>query len=143
MKPIIILEDKKDHISRYLSDIALSIPEWAQDFVSANKISLVSSRYSGEVTNPARTLVIPYGFSAVQPERAKGVGQVITFGQSPKATVTFSSISYPYCLVSVTREIAAQDGSHLEPQEFPVKLVRDLDTTLALCAARLALGSNY
>jgi hypothetical protein len=143
MKPIIILEDKKDHISRYLSDIALSVPEWAQDFISANKISLVSARYSGEVTNPAETLVIPYGFSAVPAEIAKKVAQVITFGQSPKATVTFSSISYPYCLVSLTREVRAQDGTRLEPQEFPVKLVHDLDTTLALCAARLALGSNY
>ena len=67
---------------------------------------------------------------------------VVTYGMSPKNTITFSSIGEDACVVALQRELLTIGGDMLERQEFKVKSDLRPDTLLAVTGALLILGQK-
>lgn len=66
--------------------------------------------------------------------------QLITYGAGPRDTVTFSSMSGDYQVLSLQREIVTLDGKRLERQDIPLPPNNKPQKTLALCSLMLAAG---
>lgn len=67
-------------------------------------------------------------------------GCVVTYGMSPKNTITFSSIGEDTCVVALQRELLTVNGDMLERQEFKIKSGLRPDGLLAVAGALLILG---
>lgn len=68
----------------------------------------------------------------------------IAFGMSPKDTITLSSIDHTDAVISVQREITLQSGNTLEPCEFIVNNVDDLnDDEVLMIGSILILFEEY
>lgn len=64
---------------------------------------------------------------------------VVTFGLSPKDTVTFSSRDEQSAVVSLQRAVTALDGALLEPMEIPCILNEKLNDPLILGIASIMI----
>ena len=69
-------------------------------------------------------------------------GCIVTYGMSPKNTITFSSIGENVCVVALQRELLTAGGEMLEQQEFKVKSSLRPDILLAVAGALLILGQK-
>ena len=117
-------------------------------------IVIVSPNYSGTVVPQAKTLLAPCGC-------AIDAGDVITYGMSPDATLTLSSIGKETAMLAIQREIVTPLGDTVEQQELRVPLlgVRDasavghydlgvpsnagiVEATLATASVAVMLGLN-
>jgi hypothetical protein len=67
-------------------------------------------------------------------------GCVVTYGMSPKNTLTLSSIGEDTCVLALQRELLTANGSMLERQEFNIKSGLRPDRLLAMAGALLILG---
>lgn len=86
----------------------------------------------------ARVLLLP-GDCAANGFRAE---TVVTYGLSPRDSVTFSGLTEP--VLCVQRTLPLVHGGVLEPQEFPLPGVAEAETLLPCAAARLLwTGSPY
>ncbi len=65
---------------------------------------------------------------------------VVTYGMSPKNTLTLSSIGEDACVVALQRELLTVSGDMLERQEFKVKSGMRPESLLAVAGALLILG---
>ena len=85
---------------------------------------------------PCQTLLIP-GQAGAPP---LSVSQVVTYGPSPRDTLTFSSLSPGGILLSLQREIVTLAGDRLERQELSVPDRGGVLLTLAWAGALLLAG---
>lgn len=86
----------------------------------------------------ARVLLLP-GDCPLDGLRAE---TVVTYGLSPRDSVTFSGLTEP--VLCVQRALPLVGGGVLEPQEFPLPNVTEAQTLLPCAAARLLwTGSPY
>lgn len=68
--------------------------------------------------------------------------KVVTYGLSPRDSITFSSLTEP--VLCVQRALPLANGGVLEPQEFPLPGVADVEALLPCAAARLLwTGTPY
>ncbi|MCL2409170.1 MAG: hypothetical protein FWC96_06090 [Oscillospiraceae bacterium] len=65
---------------------------------------------------------------------------VVTYGMSPKDTLTLSSIGEDACVLALQRELITADGGILERQEFKIPACGSTDESLACSGAMLLLG---
>ncbi len=105
------------------------------------------ARYCEGDEQPDAALVMPGHDEDEQPDaptviappecraRAK---QLITYGHSPRDTLTFSSVSGDYQVLSLQREIVTLGGKRLERQDIPLPPNGRPQMTLALSALMLA-----
>lgn len=82
------------------------------------------------------TLLLPDGAPSVgfEPDR------VVSYGMSPRDTVTLSSIGESSCMLSLQREVPTLGGGILDRQEFIVRRDGGPGETLATSGALLILG---
>ena len=77
------------------------------------------------------------------PERL-GVGwtvpAAVSYGPSPRDTLTFSSLDGPGMVLSLQREVVTLDGRRVDRQEIPLPVRGDLLTTLAWAGTLLLAG---
>ena len=85
---------------------------------------------------PCRTLLIP-GQSDLP---ALSAAQAVSYGPSPKDTLTFSSLEAGTLVLSLQRKIVTLAGTHLDRQEFPVPDRGGIDLTLAWAGTLLLAG---
>ena len=85
---------------------------------------------------PCRTLLMPgqHGFPILS------AAQVVSYGPSPKDTITFSSLDSHRLILSLQREIVTLAGTRLERQEFPVPDRGGVSLTLAWAGTLLLAG---
>ncbi len=67
-------------------------------------------------------------------------GCVVTYGMSPKNTLTLSSIGEDTCVLALQRELLTANGAMLERQEFNINSGLQPDRLLAMAGALLTLG---
>lgn len=67
---------------------------------------------------------------------------LVTYGMSPKNTITLSSISEDVCVLALQREILTATGDILEQQEIKINGGIRPDTLLAVAGALLLLGQK-
>lgn len=67
---------------------------------------------------------------------------LVTYGMSPKNTITLSSINEDYCVLALQRELVTVCGDVLERQEIKVKGGLRPELLLAVAGALLILGMN-
>lgn len=67
-------------------------------------------------------------------------GCIVTYGMSPKNTVTFSSIGEDTCILTLQRELVTITGDVLERQEINIKGEMRPDSLLAVAGTLLLLG---
>lgn len=67
---------------------------------------------------------------------------IVTYGMSPKNTVTLSSISEESCVLALQRELLTINGDVLERQEIKIKGGMPPDCLLAVAGSLLILGIN-
>lgn len=85
-----------------------------------------------------RILLLPGACSA----DSLGAEMVVTYGLSPRDSITFSSLREP--VLCVQRALPLAGGGFLEPQEFPLPGVAEAETLLPCIAARLLwMGTPY
>jgi hypothetical protein len=65
---------------------------------------------------------------------------IVTYGMSPKNTITFSSISETTCVLAIQREFLTVNGDMLERQEIKIAGGMRPDRLLAVAGALLILG---
>jgi hypothetical protein len=65
---------------------------------------------------------------------------IVTYGMSPKNTITLSSISEESCVVAIQRELLTSCGEMLERQEIKIKGGMRPTSLLAVAGALLILG---
>lgn len=85
---------------------------------------------------PCRTLLIP-GQSDLP---ALSAAQAVSYGPSPKDTLTFSSLGAGTLVLSLQRECVTLSGTLLERQEFPVPDRGGISLTLAWAGTLLLAG---
>ena len=85
---------------------------------------------------PCRALLIPGHISPSPLSPA----QVVSYGPSPRDTMTFSSLEESKLLFSLQREIVTLAGTRLERQEFPVPDRGGVSLTLAWAGTLLLAG---
>ena len=67
-------------------------------------------------------------------------GCIVTYGMSPKNTITFSSIGEEYCVLAIQREFLTKRGDMLERQEIKIRGGLRPGSLLAVTGALLVLG---
>jgi hypothetical protein len=67
---------------------------------------------------------------------------IVTYGMSPKNTITLSSISEDTCVLALQRELVTTKGDVLERQEIKVKGGLRPDSLLAVAGTLLILGQK-
>jgi hypothetical protein len=67
-------------------------------------------------------------------------GCIVTYGMSPKNTITLSSISEESCVLAIQREFLTSSGELLERQEMRIKGGMRPGSLLAVAGALLILG---
>ena len=67
---------------------------------------------------------------------------IVTYGMSPKNTITLSSISEESCVLALQRELVTTKGDVLERQEIKIKGRMRPDCLLAVMGALLILGQK-
>jgi hypothetical protein len=67
---------------------------------------------------------------------------IVTYGMSPKNTITLSSISEESCVLALQRELITTNGNMLERQEIKVKGGLRPGSLLAVAGALLILGQK-
>lgn len=85
---------------------------------------------------PCRTLLIP-GQSSLP---ALSAAQAVSYGPSPRDTLTFSSLATERLVLSLQREVVTLAGTRLERQEFPVPDRGGVSLTLAWAGTLLLAG---
>ena len=85
---------------------------------------------------PCRTLLIPGHISPTPLSPA----QAVSYGPSPRDTITFSSLGSRRLVLSLQREIVTLTGTRLERQEFPVPDRGGVCLTLAWAGTLLLAG---
>lgn len=90
---------------------------------------------------PCGILLFP-GDHAPGCEAAEGfeAGCIVTYGMSPKNTITLSSIGEESCVLALQRELMTVKGNVLERQEMCVKGGMRPDSLLAVVGALLLTG---
>ena len=83
-----------------------------------------------------RTLLMPGGAGY----EALSVPQAVSYGPSPRDTLTFSSLGPGGLLLSLQREVTTLAGNRLERQELPVPDMGGVSLTLAWAGALLLAG---
>ncbi len=67
-------------------------------------------------------------------------GCIVTYGMSPKNTVTFSSIGEDFCVLALQRELVTTGGVVLERQEIKIRGEMRPESLLAVAGTLLILG---
>lgn len=84
---------------------------------------------------------IPAADTVIAPAQCRcRAKQLITYGTGPRDTVTFSSVSGDYQVLSLQREIVTLQGMRLEQQELLLPPNSRPQRTLAASALMLAAG---
>ncbi|MDR0839493.1 MAG: hypothetical protein LBN99_07650 [Oscillospiraceae bacterium] len=99
-------------------------------------VAVVSPGYTGTQSAECSVLLAPDGAGA----RPIAARSVITYGMSPRATLTLSSIGERSCVLAVQREIVTARGDVVEEQELEVPALGGTYTTLAVAGGRILLG---
>lgn len=90
--------------------------------------------------NPVACGVLLLPGDADIPPGACDAGCVVTYGMSPKNTVTYSSIGEDACVVALQRELVTVGRDVLERQEIKIGGGMRPDLLLAAASAALVLG---
>ncbi|MDR0905650.1 MAG: hypothetical protein LBN00_05685 [Oscillospiraceae bacterium] len=99
-------------------------------------VVVVSPRYRGAANVECGTVLTPDGGAIT----ALGAKNVVTYGMSPRATLTLSSLGETTAMLAVQREIATAHGTVVEEQEIKVTAGKSADATLAAAGASIMLG---
>ena len=96
--------------------------------------------WAGAAALSCRTALLPGGLSALT--RALPAGVILSYGPSPRNTITFSGLSDGRAAVAVQREFTALNGRTVDRQELVLPFDETLtpDLFLALAGAALLLG---
>lgn len=102
-------------------------------------VSPAATGWAGAGTLNCRTALLPGGRAALT--RALPAGTVLSYGASPRNTLTLSSLDGLRVSVAVQREFIALDGKAVERQELVLPCDgRPPDLLLAEAGAALLLG---
>ncbi|MDR3278329.1 MAG: hypothetical protein LBT12_06105 [Oscillospiraceae bacterium] len=147
MKTLAVLETRREDLARRLSALtarggARVLGAYRAQTLAglAPEILLVSPGYSErgaagrELT--CGTLLLP-GWAETPDFAAKSV---VTYGMSPRDTLTLSSIGAPRGVVSLQREVMTADGELLDMQELIIRGDAGADELLAVTGGLLLLG---
>jgi hypothetical protein len=121
----------------------LRAAEKSDDVAGSPDVLLVSPACAAaDVAAPVScgTLIFP-GDSKL-PAQGFRADSVVTYGMSPRNTVTYSSIAEDSCVVAVQRELKTFSGKRVESQELRVEGGMHPDMLLAVTAAALVLGAQ-
>jgi hypothetical protein len=99
-------------------------------------IVVVSPKYRGAANIECGVMLAPDGGAVT----ASGARSVVTYGMSPRATLTLSSLGETSAMLAVQREIATPRGAVIEEQELKVAAGASADATLAAAGASIMLG---
>ncbi|HHT17180.1 MAG TPA: hypothetical protein GXZ77_05660 [Papillibacter sp.] len=119
----------------------LHAAEKSEDVVGSPDVLLVSPGCTAaDLTAPVTCGTLIFPGDAQLPASQFRADCVVTYGMSPRNTVTYSSIAEDSCVVAVQREIKSFGGRKVESQELRVPGGLHPDTLLAVSAAALVLG---
>jgi hypothetical protein len=99
-------------------------------------IIIVSPGYSGVLRGKCRALLAPDECAAA----AFSAQNVITYGFSPRATLTLSAAGAESGWLAVQRELVTLSGVTVEEQELEIPMLSGADASLAAAGGRLLLG---
>ncbi len=98
----------------------------------------IISRHDAPLTIRCGILLLPGDAVADDFE----AGCVVTYGMSPKNSITFSSIGEETCVLALQRELLTINGDVLERQELKIRSEMKPDRLLAVAGALLLLGQK-
>ncbi|SMC76748.1 hypothetical protein [Papillibacter cinnamivorans] len=109
---------------------------------------VIFSRHWGDKTNSETGDPIHCGAALIPGVHASSVGarirtkSAVSYGMSPRDTITLSSINDTQTVVALQRELVTLDGAVLERQELPLKrpLPGSADDLMAAVGGLLLLG---
>ena len=136
-----LIEAVRSRLGRGGEKFVLRAAEKSEDVAGSPDVLLVSPGCAAaHVASPVScgTLVFP-GDSKL-PAAHFRADSVVTYGMSPRNTVTYSSIAEDSCVIAVQRELKSFHGETVESQELRVEGGMHPDTLLAVTAAALVLG---
>lgn len=127
----------------FCPDVLVLSPAAASDgSIAAGKTACGIALLPGDTAGPAVSAAAgDTGDSGID------AGCVVTYGMSPKNTITLSSISETVCVLALQRELLTAGGDVLERQEIKVAggmkpdILLAVMGTLLICGARLP-GQN-
>ena len=95
---------------------------------------VVGPGWTGPVPVPRRVLLTP--------GRPGQAPMTVSYGPSPRDTITFSSLTPAALVLALQREVVTLDGRRVERQELPVPLWRTPADTLAWAGTLLLAGAD-
>lgn len=84
------------------------------------------------------TLLLPDEFAG---QRSFPAAQVVSYGLSPKSSLTLSSVEEEHLVVALQRELVTLTGQRVERQEFFCPEILGREATLAIAGALLIAGA--
>jgi hypothetical protein len=142
MKTLFVLDDGGENLTQAITAALSGIDGAELTFISLSNdarecdVAVASPGFRGNAKFKCRALIIPEG----APDCGIDARELVTYGMSPRATLSLSSVRADKCMLEVRREIVTAEGERLEECEIEIPAVSDAERSLAVYGALLVLG---